>query len=341
MFPKHGEGGKTEETKTRVAGGISRRGFVADAGALGLAGACAGMASASGWLAPRADADEAGGERVACTYHHSHCGNMCALRCTVRDGRLVYIEPNYAMAERRYSTLCLKGISEVQHIYSNKRIQTPLKRAGERGANEFEPVSWDEALDDIVEQIKDIQAKHGTDSALVTTCAEADMPFLSTILQARTPANNNGIDIGTGNGLDPATGWGWGYAMSASEPGDWVNSRLVLHVGTNSCESSLTNARVMFDAIDVGARVVTIDPHFSTTACHCSARRNLARWAFMHHLGCLAGRKDGHDGYDSKVEQVRGGSGLLRHLAADAHERGEFCGHRSGVLGGVSRFRKR
>lgn len=252
------------------AGTISRRGFVAGAGALGLGAVCTTMSSAERWLVPAAHADEDESERLAYTYHHSHCGNMCALKCTVREGRLVQVEPNDAMSERRYQTLCLKGISEVQHIYSDKRIQTPLRRVGERGTNEFEPISWEEALDDIAAQLKDIQSKHGKDSVLVTTCAESDVPFLAAILGARTPANNNGIDIGTGNGLDPATGAGYGYAMSAQEPRDWVNSRLVLNVSSNFCESSLANARVMFDAMDAGARVVTVDPHFSTTACKSS-----------------------------------------------------------------------
>ena len=74
---------------------------------------------------------------------------MCPLRCTVRDGRLVKVEPNHCVDDR-YETICLKGISEVQHIYGAGRVQTPLKRTGERGANEFVQVSWDEALDDIV-----------------------------------------------------------------------------------------------------------------------------------------------------------------------------------------------
>ncbi|ACV21281.1 Trimethylamine-N-oxide reductase 1 precursor [Slackia heliotrinireducens] len=247
--------------------GITRRGFMKGAAALGALGVTAGgIATATSSLAPT-NAQAESEEHVAYTYHQSHCGNMCALACTVRDGRLVCIEPNSAMAERRYKTMCLKGVSEVQHIYSDKRIQTPLKRVGERGAGEFEAVSWEEALDDIVSQIKDIQQSFGKDSVLVTTCAECDVPFLATILEARTCANNNGIDIGTGNGLDPATGMGWGFAMSAQEPRDWVNSRLVLNVGNNFCESSLANARVMFDAKDAGAHVVTVDPHFSTTAC--------------------------------------------------------------------------
>ena len=55
------------------------------------------------------------------------------------------MEPNDALT-KRYRTICLKGISEIQHVYSQDRIQTPLKRVGERGSGEFVPVSWDEAI---------------------------------------------------------------------------------------------------------------------------------------------------------------------------------------------------
>ena len=186
---------------------LTRRRFLAGAAGVGAAlgvGGAAGMFSSSGWLAP-ADADESAGEHIACTYHQSHCGGMCPLRCTVRDGRLVMVEPNHC-AEDRYETICLKGISEVQHIYGDHRVQSPLKRTGERGANEFEVVSWDEALDDIVARIQEIQAADGKDAVMVTTSAEANFPFLAALLGAQT-GGNTGIDVGYGNGLDPAIGW--------------------------------------------------------------------------------------------------------------------------------------
>lgn len=245
---------------------LTRRRFLAGAAGVGAAlgvGGAAGMFSSSGWLAP-ADADESAGEHIACTYHQSHCGGMCPLRCTVRDGRLVMVEPNHC-AEDRYETICLKGISEVQHIYGDHRVQSPLKRTGERGANEFEVVSWDEALDDIVGRIQEIQAADGKDAVMVTTSAEANFPFLAALLGAQT-GGNTGIDVGYGNGLDPAIGWGAGYASATGEARDWVNSRMVLTMGSNFCESSLPNARLFFEAKEAGTKMVTVDPHFSTTA---------------------------------------------------------------------------
>lgn len=245
---------------------LTRRRFLAGAlgagAALGVSGA-SGMFSASGWLAP-AEANEPADEHTACTYHQSHCGGMCPLRCTVRDGRLVMVEPNHC-AEDRYETICLKGISEVQHIYGDHRVQSPLKRTGERGANEFEVVSWDEALDDIVARIQEIQAANGKDAVMVTASAEANFPFLAALLGAQT-GGNTGIDVGYGNGLDPAIGWGAGYASATGEARDWVNANMVLTMGSNFCESSLPNARLFFEAKEAGTKMVTVDPHFSTTA---------------------------------------------------------------------------
>ena len=76
--------------------GLTRRGFLkatgAAAGALGLAGA-AGMTTADSWLAPtQAHAEPE--ERVGYTFHYRHCQCNCHLKCTVRDGRKVLVEPN-------------------------------------------------------------------------------------------------------------------------------------------------------------------------------------------------------------------------------------------------------
>ncbi len=136
---------------------------------------------------------------------------------------------------------------------------------GDRGTNQFEQVSWEEALDDIAQHIKDAQSTYGANSIVVTTCDENDSPFLQAMLGAQG-RGNTGIDIGYGNGLDPSMGLGGGYAMSTPEARDWVNSKLVLTVGSNFCESTLPQVRLFFEAKEAGAKMVTVDPHFSTTA---------------------------------------------------------------------------
>ena len=246
---------------------MTRRNF------LKVSGVCAGAATAMGagsmfttssWFGEAEAAEEKSATYTACTYHQAHCGGMCPLKCTVREGRLALIQPNDA-AEDRYRTICLKGISEIQHIYSEHRIQTPLKRVGERGGDEFVPISWEEALDTVVDTIKKIQDRDGKDAVMVGTTSEANMPFMAAMFGAQT-GGNPGIDTGVGNGLDPAIGHGGGYAMATAEARDWTNANMVLTVGSNFCESSLPQCRLFFEAKESGAKMVTVDPHFSTTA---------------------------------------------------------------------------
>ena len=246
--------------------GITRRSFLQGAVATGAAVSAVSAASVFTtdlWLR-EASAKEEVKEHTACTYHQSHCGGMCPMKCTVREGRLALIEPN-TCTEDRYETICLKGISEIQHIYSDHRIQSPLKRVGERGSGEFKPISWDEALDEVVNTIKTIQERDGKDAVMVTVASEPNYPFLAAMLGAQT-GGFTGIDTGVGNGLDPAIGHGGGYAMATGEARDWVNARMVLTVGSNFCESSLPQVRLFFEAKEAGAKMVTVDPHFSTTA---------------------------------------------------------------------------
>ena len=149
----------------------SRRAFLKGAGVVagaGLFGSGLSVFDASAWLAPvQASADEAPQERVICTYHSANCGNRCAMRCTVRDGRLVLIEPNkWSGPEADHSVCCLKGISEIQRTYSPDRIQRPLRRVGPRGSDEFEEISWDEAYRTIVDAFSRANEELGRGSIL-------------------------------------------------------------------------------------------------------------------------------------------------------------------------------
>lgn len=246
--------------------GLTRRSFLkatgAAAGALGLAGA-AGMVTADTWLAPT-QAHAETGERVAYTYHQSHCGGHCSFKCTVRDGRLCLLEPNDGWEDKRYATCCLKGLSEIQHVYGAERIQTPLKRVGERGKGDFTSITWDEAYDILKTELTKIWDTYGKNAVLIRTASEASMPLLASILGAQT-TKFGGIDMGLGNGLDPAFG-GYGYATGYSDSRDWADSKFMLNVGCNYLESSLVQGVCFYEAKEAGCEIVTVDPHYSTTA---------------------------------------------------------------------------
>ena len=49
--------------------------------------------------------------------------------------------------------LCARGQAGLQSLYNPDRLHGPQKRSGERGAGEFEPISWDEALKEATETL--------------------------------------------------------------------------------------------------------------------------------------------------------------------------------------------
>ena len=61
--------------------------------------------------------------------------------------------------------LCVRGQAAIQVTYHPDRITQPLKRSGERGSGQFEPVSWEEAQAELVSQL-DALAAAGDQGAL-------------------------------------------------------------------------------------------------------------------------------------------------------------------------------
>jgi anaerobic selenocysteine-containing dehydrogenase len=87
------------------------------------------------------------------------CESFCGMIATVKDGKIVAIAPDRDNPHSR-GHVCVKGVSMAQVTHDIDRVTTPLKRVGGPGA--FEPVSWDEALDDIAHRMLDIRKQHGT-----------------------------------------------------------------------------------------------------------------------------------------------------------------------------------
>jgi anaerobic selenocysteine-containing dehydrogenase len=89
------------------------------------------------------------------------CEAQCGMLATVEEGRITHVGPdrNHPVSQRH---ICVKGPGMADITYDQDRVVTPLKRVGEAG--NFEPVSWDEALDEIAARLKAIIARHGGDS---------------------------------------------------------------------------------------------------------------------------------------------------------------------------------
>ena len=98
-----------------------------------------------------------------------NCGSRCALRLRAREGEILWTETDCSDEEpgNLQMRACLRGRALRYWLGSPDRLNEPLRRVGPRGSGQFEPISWDEALDEIAERIRDTVAQWGNEAVLL------------------------------------------------------------------------------------------------------------------------------------------------------------------------------
>jgi sulfite dehydrogenase (quinone) subunit SoeA len=97
------------------------------------------------------------------------CACRCGIRVHLRDGEVRYIDGNPDHPINK-GVICAKGSSGIMKQYSPARLTRPLRRkqGAERGAGEFEPISWEEAFDTLAERLGRIRETDPKQFALFT-----------------------------------------------------------------------------------------------------------------------------------------------------------------------------
>ncbi|MDR5834042.1 molybdopterin oxidoreductase family protein [Caballeronia sp. LZ034LL] len=97
------------------------------------------------------------------------CACRCGIRVHLRDGEVRYIDgnPNHPLNQ---GVICAKGASGIMKQYSPARLTQPLMRkpGALRGEAQFEPVSWDVALDTLEKRLAHLRATDPKQFALFT-----------------------------------------------------------------------------------------------------------------------------------------------------------------------------
>lgn len=97
------------------------------------------------------------------------CACRCGIRVHLRDGEVRYIDgnPDHPLNQ---GVICAKGSSGIMKQISPARLTQPLlrKAGSERGAGEFEPISWERAFALLTERLSKIRATDPKKFALFT-----------------------------------------------------------------------------------------------------------------------------------------------------------------------------
>ncbi|MBW2609298.1 MAG: molybdopterin-dependent oxidoreductase [Deltaproteobacteria bacterium] len=94
------------------------------------------------------------------------CYSRCGVLVHVSEGKVTKVEGNPESLHSK-GKLCVKGTASMEYLYHPDRLKYPLKRKGERGGGQWERVSWDEALDLVVEGLNKAKNDYGAESVIM------------------------------------------------------------------------------------------------------------------------------------------------------------------------------
>ena len=102
--------------------------------------------------------------KAVCPYD---CPDACGLIVSVDNNKVISVRGDRAHAFTR-GTLCPKMAHYEKVIHSPLRLKSPMKRVGKKGIGEdqYTRISWDEALDAIVNNFKETIDTYGSESIL-------------------------------------------------------------------------------------------------------------------------------------------------------------------------------
>lgn len=193
-----------------------------------------------------------------------NCYSTCTMKVQVENGRLRRIEAhpgNRATPEGP----CLKGLSYVERVHSPDRILHPLKRIP--GSSKLERVSWEEALEIIVEKLRYFKSGYGPQSVLYYS-ASGTKGLLNGV------ATNfwrlfGGYTATYGDLCWPAGLEATRLTLGANKhnaPWDIANAKLIIQWGRNAAETNIHQMLYINQALESGGKLIVIDPRRTQTA---------------------------------------------------------------------------
>ncbi len=202
--------------------------------------------------------------RGACPHD---CPDTCAVITEVRDGKAVAFkgDPDHSFTQ---GWLCAKVRPYLDRVYHPDRLLYPLRRAGAKGGDEWEQISWDEAIDEIASRWKSIIAEHGAAAILPYsysgTLGLVQMGAASERLWNRMGASGLDraiCDVAATTAVRATLGAKW-----APDASHLLDSKLILIWGHNPASTNPHVVPFIRQAQRSGAKIVVIDPRRTRTA---------------------------------------------------------------------------
>ncbi|RKZ46391.1 MAG: molybdopterin oxidoreductase family protein, partial [Gammaproteobacteria bacterium] len=205
------------------------------------------------------------------TTHHGGCPHDCPDTCSmvfeVEDGKLTGVKgnPDHPMTS---GGLCVKLKDYEKRHYHPDRLLYPMRRTGPKGSKEFERISWDEALDEIVTRWKAIIEEDGP-QAILPCSYLGNQGLVHGLNGGDAFFNRMGATVceRTFCGEGSCTAWLTTVGPTAGvDPESFKHSKYIIIWACNVLSTNLHLWPFILEAKKNGAKVVVIDAYASKTA---------------------------------------------------------------------------
>jgi anaerobic selenocysteine-containing dehydrogenase len=198
------------------------------------------------------------------------CPDTCAILVTVEDGVATEVkgDPDHPTTA---GVLCTKVSRYVERTYHPDRLLTPMRRVGKKGEGKFQPISWEQALEEIAARLKPIAARDPQAILPYSYCGT--MGLVQGEAMAMRFFNKLGASFLDRTVCATAGTTGYKYTIGGSIGTDieqFQDAKLILIWGGNPIASNLHFWMRVQEAKRRGAKLIAIDPYRSLTAekCH-------------------------------------------------------------------------
>ena len=203
-----------------------------------------------------------------------NCIQICHINVHVRDGKVVKTSktdiplPGGNISD--YNRICQRGLTHVDRIYGAGRLRYPMRRVEgtERGAGEWEKVSWDDAIAEIAEKATSLQAQYGPQAVCFCgltgnggTVVGQYYGRLKALMGATTAQPCNDIAA-----LLPGGAYAGGMGNETNEITDVFYAKTCLVVGANITDAQVQAWHFIKEAHQEGVQLVVVDPTYTPIA---------------------------------------------------------------------------
>ena len=227
--------------------------------------------------APIVDPEEGGKWISAACWHN--CGGRCMNKVMVKDGIVIRQktddthEDSFDYPQQRG---CVRGKAQQQQCFGADRIKYPMKRKNWspenpnghlRGEDEWERISWDEAIKYVADEYTKIKAKYGPEAFLTCNYGSMGADVVLNALGGHTStadSSSHGVYL-----LNTAKTIGLpSYGSNrTNDRMDMLNADyVILHAANPAWSAAGTPSYHFIRAKEKGVKFITIDPIYTQSA---------------------------------------------------------------------------